>query len=577
MIRPQSIPLSFASQAKAKPTTSPKSLPNPDPHAVTVVLPETPKTREESPGPISQRSGTKTIPSDHSLCRRVHTSPEKLNGSSKQGVARFWQPDRGHETAPALDLTEIRQPKARHSTAGANLKDKVIEENLCGAQQDADTNQPLQQAFSPKMWPLTDRENKLRIEPLNPVEDISNVKHQGISRILTPDDKQQEEATTTLRPHRSLLSLKLVPKHGSLCIPPGSALSQSSKACAQGEVSGPPYEAETQKQPTPDQGEQKHEDASVRKQVPPTTEDGKGSPAPVPQEVISNNAASSYTDSLSTSNDKKPRFIGRPAKDEMNQGISCLNGSYKILESMPANELKEQWQPGPVPVPVTEQSSGSETVQKLDIEASMDNLPSTKGEEPTSVNTLPSSSPLVQETALLQQPPQRPLTTSHIPTITVQEVIESGELSRPLKSSETKGNAVCEPVSEPRTHDFYRPHPVLARPHAQLEAVVPGTPISVVPSAEVVSEFSDIEHQSAASPLLGRSEGQVEADYPSFPKLAIRKARNVAGSKLVLSILLGRQIAEQTKPQLEELARPSLWRPARTASVNGPCQVDGIT
>ncbi len=84
-------------------------------------------------------------------------------------------------------------------------------------------------------------------------------------------------------------------------------------------------------------------------------------------------------------------------------------------------------------------------------------------------------------------------------------------------------------------------------------------PSPAMPDApDLPSELPDIPLPAPALPTL--SDALDEGDPPEFQgvrrsKLLLRKARNGAMCKPVLQIMLGRQLADQTKPALELLAK----------------------
>lgn len=428
------------------------------------------------------------------------------------------------------------------------------------------------------MWPITDREGKPKIESLTAKEDTSSADHQGISPNPRRENDEQDEGTTSLRPSKSLSSLKLVPKLRGLCIPPGAAISKGSGLCAVGEVSTPLREAETQKQPVLKQVIQEPEHAFNREHDSAATND-RGRSLDHPEEVA-NKTASSSTDRPSIDTRRKPEAMSGTTEDNVKQDSSSVSHRNQNSGSMPANGLKELCEQVSVPRAVSVQSSAPETVVTRDSEALEDDLSAPEDGKPSAVHNLATDDTLMVGRAVLEQPNLHPSITSCIPIITVQQTTESEELSPPsgalASKSESKLDAVREPILEDPAQESYTTTPVFGGTPAQHDAVAPSITTSAVPTAGIISNLAEVETQTAISPSLNKAEGSLDMDHPGFAKIAVRKARNLAGSKLVLSILLGRQLAEQTKPQLEELARAPMWRSAKTVPVAGPSQVDGI-
>ncbi|KAF7510729.1 hypothetical protein GJ744_006095 [Endocarpon pusillum] len=209
-------------------------------------------------------------------------------------------------------------------------------------------------------------------------------------------------------------------------------------------------------------------------------------------------------------------------------------------------------------------------------EALEDDLISPEAVPQTWLRSWPVTSTNAIESHAADDPPQNPSISSPIPTIRVQQTTESDETAPRSEllageNTENRPSEAPEKVIEASTDSSHVPAPASVDIHMQHDAASPrpSTPTTV-------PEIPGDETQSAADPSVDKVTGKLDSDHPGLAKLAIRKARNLAGSRFVLSILLGRELAEQTKPQLQELARPPIKRMGRTAPAPGPSQVDGL-
>ncbi len=429
------------------------------------------------------------------------------------------------------------------------------------------------------MWPFTDREGNPKIEPLVATEDTSSADHQDVRRKSTPEVEQQEGLKASLRPSKSLTSLKLVPERRGLCIPPRSAVSQSSEVCAQGEVTSPPRKTETHEQPVSDQTAQEHEQACKSKREPASTNDIEESPASREDALTTVSVADSKP--MSMDKDQEPKPVANAAEGEVKQASAPIKKRSQSSEAMPVLDRKEPRDPMSTPAADNPQSSATKTIQNGDNGALLNDLPSPESVQSNWLRPWPRNNTDAVESPVLRHPLRNSSTTAPIPTIHVHQTTEPEETELPsrdsaAKCSETKPNAPREPISEAPTDHSYISTQTLTGDPAQLDAVLHNPAACVVRSTAIEPELPEIEAPSAIGLSLDKVKGSVEPDRLEFAKLAVRKARNLAGHKFVLSILLGRRLAEQTKPQLEELARPSMRRPGKTVPVPGPSQVDGI-
>jgi hypothetical protein len=174
------------------------------------------------------------------------------------------------------------------------------------------------------------------------------------------------------------------------------------------------------------------------------------------------------------------------------------------------------------------------------------------------------------ESSASDQAPRKSSITSPIPTIRVQPTTESDEMApsseefdeNNFQSTPHKARRQSFEGSAGQSHDSHMSNPASGVSPSQVDAA---SPTAAVP-----------ETPSGLNSSVGIVKDGAGVAYPGFTKLAIRKARNVAANKLVLSIFLGRELAEPTKRQLQELARSPLWRVGKTVPAPGLSQMDGI-
>ena len=457
-------------------------------------------------------------------------------------------------TAPAPDLrgryhsalNSRRRSGTRHPSAIAIVEDKVAEEVLSHANPETNTSSWVSKASSLKMWPFTDGEGNTTIEPLVPAEDGLASNQQDARRNSSPKVDQQEPSRSlrSLRSSRSLSSLKLAAQPRGLRIPPGAAVSQSSEVCAQGEVTSTPLKADKCEQPPSEQTAQEHE------HVPASANDMN--PSPSHKDDVRNGTGDD-PDLASTDSALEAASITSPAPADSKQSSSPTDVRDPGSQSAPIVKSTESEEPE---LPTA--------VEKM---------------QPSTPKTLPEggNEALIKSHAA-DDPPQNSSISALIPTIRVQQTTESDETAPRSEllageNAESRPNEAPEKVLEAFTDSSHVPAPASMDTHMQHEAATPSPATPMLRSLATVPEKPGFETQSAADPLIDKVTDKSGSDHPGLAKLAIRKARNLAGSRFVLSILLGRVLADQTKPQLQELARPPI---RRTAPVPGPSQVDGL-
>ncbi|ERF74455.1 hypothetical protein EPUS_03893 [Endocarpon pusillum Z07020] len=564
------------SQAKPKPKIKPNSLATPKPHTVTL----------DSPHIRRGRPGVELIARRHSV-PSLALSVELLIRHFESLVQDGEDPRLGFRqravTAPAPNLrgryhsalNSRRRSGTRHPPATA-IVEKVAEESLSHANPETNTSGSASKASSLKMWPFANGEGNHRIEPLVPAEDGSASNQQDARRNSTPKVDQQEPSRS-LRPSRSLSSLKVAAQPRGLHIPPGAAVSQSSDVCAQGEVTSTPLKADKCEQPPSEQTAQEHE------HVPASANDMN--PSPSGKDNVRNETGHD-PDLASTDGALEAASITSPASADSKQSSSPTD--VRDYGSQSAHIIKSTESEEPeLPVAVEKlQPSTPKPLPEGDNETLRDDLSSHE----TVQQTWPVTSTNAIESHAADDPPQNSSISAPIPTIRVQQTTESDETAprsellasentenrpseAPEKVLEAPGKVLEAPekVIEASTDSSHVPAPASVDIHMQHDAASPrpSTPTTV-------PEIPGDETRSAADPSVDKVTDKLDSDHPGLAKLAIRKARNLAGSRFVLSILLGRELADQTKPQLEELARPPIKRVGRTAPAPGPSQVDGL-
>jgi hypothetical protein len=426
------------------------------------------------------------------------------------------------------------------------------------------------------MWPFADRNGNgnPEIEPLVPAENNSRVEDQDVRRKSSPEIEQQTEPRPSLRPSRSLCSLKLVPQRHGLCIPPGAAVSQSSEVCAVGEVSSPPpHQPESTEQPVPEQMVQEHEQVHEPVHESGSTNDVRDS------SVIQDNTATAMAhnteSTTSIDNIRAPQSEVSDAKMDTQQSSPHVSakeqeyGSEPVLEHTVAPDPKSPQEAESGQVPSFGTASDAKT------EALPGDSPRAEAIDPSWLHPWPVSSIQTAESPVAHPPQRNASIDAPIPTIRIQQTSESEDTASPShmivsEQSENGPKATREPLPEPPAD---RPNTAaLASTSSPIwfDAKNPSPKTLSTQSVPISSHVPEIEAGSAVD------KDRVDSGHPGFTKLAIRKARNLAGSKFVLDIMLGRQLAEETKPRLKELAKPPIRKPKQTVSVAGPSQVDGI-
>lgn len=430
------------------------------------------------------------------------------------------------------------------------------------------------------MWPFVDRKGNPQIEPLAPIEDKPNQNGEDNRRKSTPEAEQQEDPMTTLRSSKSLPSLDLAPKRHGLRIPPGAAVSQSSVIFAQGVVSSAKRNPEeTHDQAAKEQMAPKIEEApdsvpgpgpsSVRE--PPSAQTGETEIAPKNAEPGPGSMKNDQEVQTEANSHGKDEEIRLPPGQEKSQNV----------DSPPSLEGNEPQEPLSTPAVGNAESSQPETVLDRDSAALVDRLSNTEATKPERRHTWLDTSTNRPQSPVPSQNPRRSSITMPVPAIRVQPTTESEANGQPLvplaeNHAETSPGAIEREIPEIAA---YQSQAFSAGPSdvpMQLDAIAINWANEVAPSAEVAPEVPGVKSESLANPVTDKVEGTGEKDHPGLRKLAIRKARNIACTEFVLSILLGRQLAEETKPRLQELAKPSIWRHGKREVRPSPSQVDGI-
>lgn len=438
---------------------------------------------------------------------------------------------------------------------------------------------PSQSPAPEEMWPFADRVDASEVDALAAVEETPKVDHQDARRKSIPEVEQQEELTTSLRPSKSLSSLKLVPVRHGLCIPPGAVLSKSSEVCAKGEVYSPPRRLEAYDQQPPKQPSQKagqirdpeHQSISASGR-----EDGS-----IDNEDTGAASSDPCTGLISMDDSQKAGAKAKPTQAETSWATLPAHERNKVLASTPVLESDELRKPVSILAADNGQSPAPGTVLDGGNEALAEDIPRHEPIRPNSAHPWLTGGASSVESPVLPDLPQHSSPTLSIPTIRVQQTTESGETvpqSGPLSSNhaETSPRAVQEKIWGASADQPEISALTLTSGSAQLDTEPPDKAKPVALSAASPPEMPGAESEALVTQSANSVEAKSETDHPGFTKLAVRKARNLVASQFVLSILLGRQLAEQTKPQLQVLARPSAMRPGKIVSESGPSQIDGI-
>ena len=451
-----------------------------------------------------------------------------------------------------------------NSPITVTLGDRTEDEIPRPIKQEPDISRLIQSPLLPNIWPFADRKGNPQTGPLVSVKVMSSADNKEVGRELTPQVEQQEELTTSLRPSKSLSSLKLVPQRQGLIIPPGAVMSQSSEVFAQGEVSSPAHKAETHEQPISKQTiEEQGHDLGLEHR-PASRNDRESHPV---NPVDNIRAAPGHGQDLtSLDNNQEAGRSGTPAQDDLKQSSKHVNRDSHISDSTPVHELKDSREVISIPAANNTQSSASMTVHAA--------------VQPTGPHSWPLSTIHALESATLHQTPGNSPIALPVPIIRVQQTTESEEMPPPSECSaarllETRLETVQRPISKAFADESHISASALTSSSPVGDGLVPSPATSSLQQAATVPEQHQSEARSAISPLGNQGKDTMDHDYPGFTKLAVRKARNLAEPRFVLSILLGRQLAERTKPHLQELARPSIWKPGKPVSA-GACEFDRI-
>lgn len=379
----------------------------------------------------------------------------------------------------------------------------------------------------------------------------------------------------------SLSSLKLAPQRRGLCIPPGAAVSQSSEIFAQGQVSSVPRKAEAPEQELSEQTAQEHGKCRETKQESTSTNNTEGT-SPSGEDIATTSSAPGPERRSMDSDRGAERIVSLAEGEDKQQHSAPASVKVQSSKSDSALELIDSLGPAPAPAPTlvadSAQPPASKAVLKGDSEALASGHPSP---EDVQASWLHLSGTNSVESDVAQEPARNSSMTAPIPTIRVHQTTESEETTAPSgdahsKHPENKTSAALESVPEAPTERSQMSTAGFSGSHSQPDIAASDSAPSIASPAENVSELAASDSRHAITPSVDEVKGGADNDYPGFTKLAVRKARNLAANTFVLSILLGRELAEQTKPKLEGLAKPPLRRSARTGPVPGPSQVDGI-
>jgi hypothetical protein len=509
--------------------------------------------------------------------------------------------------------------------------------------------------------PFANSEANPQIGPLVPAEDMPIAEVEAERRNSTPEIEQQENLGTALRPSKSLSSLQPAPQQRGLYVPPGTAVSQSSEVCAQGEMTSPPRQAETQEQPSSELALQEQEHIPDSGQEPAIVSDSQDLP-----DVRQKNAtsASGLDQNLASADDDQGAApCAAPRQDDSQQSSASIQGGAQTLEPSTVDESKEPQPPAwglaaegayaPVPETALNADSGAPTLEStkvleskapkspasdaaaesaqvsmpekvpnvddgaqnleptmvlesieqqspasdlaaentqasvpekvlnVDSGASADNLQSSTAAQQTWLHSWAVGSTDVVESSAPPQPPGNSSITSPIPTIRVQPTTESDEMA-PSSANldeidfQSIPHEARKQSSESPADDAHMATPASGVSPSQDDAASPSAVASATPAAAAGPELPSMDTPSGTKSAIGIVKDEKGVEYPGFTKLAVRKARNLAANRLVLSILLGRKLAESTKLQLQQLARSPIRRPGNAVPVPGLSQIDGI-
>ena len=322
--------------------------------------------------------------------------------------------------------------------------------------------------------------------------------------------------------------MKFVPHRRGLYIPPGAAVSQSSEVCAQGEVFSQPRQLENDDQTTPEQTPKKSETTQGRDHDRSPESDGEDFP------ILHQNAdrAISEPEAEQTLTNTSQEFDSRadPAEGNVKQEPSIPKQENQKFESTPILESKEPQDRVSSPAADDAPISAPDTELSSDCEAHVNDLSSSEAVQPAA-STSTTGNPDAHQ-------PPRSSVALPIHTIRVHQTTESEEIVptpaaliagcpkiMPLAAEDPTGGAPENEVCIPSPTSADCPVP------PDVEAPSPAT--HVAKSVTIVPKLPRVDKISVATPSIG-------TDHPGNAKLAVRKARNLAGSRLVLGILLGR-------------------------------------
>jgi len=227
-----------------------------------------------------------------------------------------------------------------------------------------------------------------------------------------------------------------------------------------------------------------------------------------------------------------------------------------VLESKePQSPASESQSPASEPAAENGQASVPATVLNVDGGATADHHPNSSAAQSTRLPSWAVGNTDVVEGSASHQAPQKSSITSPIPTIRVQPTTESDEMAlssedfdeRNLKSISHKARKQGSEGPAGDNHDIHSATPASGVSPSQVDAASPTAAASSTPAPATAPATP-----SAPNSRAGMVKDGASAEYPGITKLAVRKARNVASNKLVLSIFLGREVAESTKRQLQE-------------------------
>jgi hypothetical protein len=461
-------------------------------------------------------------------------------------------------------------------------------------------------------------------------EDMPVAAAEAERRNSTPEMEQQENSGTSLRPSKSLSSLQLMPQRRGLYIPPGTALSQSSEVYAQGEVTFPPRQADTQEQasseqavqeqdyvPGSEQGQafseqavQEQDNAPGSGQEPGISHDGEDvQNVPDDREDNVTNASQPVQNSASADDDQREAQAATPVQDDLQRISTSVQGGAQpgtdpaaksAQASVPATVLSDgRGAQTPEPTTVIEskepqsptsdpaangQTSAPATVLNVDNGAPTDDLSISTTVQPTSLQARTAGSTDMVESSASHQTEGKSSITPPVPTIRVQPTTESDEMAPASEDVAEKNfqsilHEAGKESSEGRA-DVSRNNsmatPTSGVSPSEVDVRGPTAAASATPAAAIVPELHRVDTPPGLNSTVGMVKDGAGVEYPGFTKLAVRKARNMAANKVVLSIFLGRELAGPTKRQLQELARSPLRRAGKAAPASGLSQIDGI-